>query len=82
MEIVVTSNADTPIARGQEPLLALDLWEHAYYLDHRGRREDYVWGVFSRWRIGSLRKLISSGSAISAGLARRRISRNKKLKEE
>lgn len=42
LKIVQTSNADTPLAHGQKPLLTIDVWEHAYYLDYQNRRADYV----------------------------------------
>lgn len=45
LKVVKTGNADNPLVLGQIPLLTIDVWEHAYYLDYQNRRADYVKGV-------------------------------------
>lgn len=48
LEIVNTSNAGCQLASDNTPLMVVDVWEHAYYIDYRNRRPDYLRLVFDR----------------------------------
>lgn len=55
LEVTSTPNQDNPLMEGKKPLIGLDVWEHAYYLDYQNRRADYIknfWNILDWKKVG------------------------------
>jgi Fe-Mn family superoxide dismutase len=57
LEVISTANQDSPLSKGQMPILGVDVWEHAYYLKYQNRRADYLkeWWKVVNWKEVSAR---------------------------
>ncbi len=67
MEIITSPNQDNPLMFGQSaPILGLDVWEHAYYLDYKNKRDDYIsnWWNIVDWKSVEKRYLATKNTAL------------------
>ena len=74
VDILNTHDADNPLTKGLKPLLTLDVWEHAYYIDHRNERVKFA-EVFLKNLVNWDFALSNYESSLSAAEVRRRTSR-------
>jgi Fe-Mn family superoxide dismutase len=56
LEVVQGSNADNPLKQGKQPILTLDVWEHAYYIDYRNDRAKFVTGF---WDVANWKEMMA-----------------------
>jgi Fe-Mn family superoxide dismutase len=62
LEVFSTANQDSPLMEGKTPILGLDVWEHAYYLNYQNRRPDYIeaWWSLLNWDELNLRYAVAT----------------------
>ena len=74
LEIIQTSNAQVPMTEGKIPLVTIDVWEHAYYIDYKNARPSYLgkFWEFINWDFAS--KMLSMAKAKGMGATREYIS--------
>ena len=70
LKIVRTANQETPLKDKMKPLLTIDVWEHAYYLDYQNRRADYIDAYLKivNWDVVSRRHALSSFSSFNTAI--------------
>jgi len=64
LAVTSTANQESPLSRGQQPLLGIDVWEHAYYIKHHNRRADYIeaWWNLVDWDVVARRHAAAQAS--------------------